>query len=523
MTEATLLGLWLAGALVAGSVARLIALPPMVGFLLAGVAGTQLGFATPEAAFKIMSELGVELLLFTIGLKIRISELVRPLILTTGLAQIGLFGVLCLPILWLFQPAGPAVFAIAIGLAFSSTVMAAKVLEARRETRAFHGRLTIGVLVLQDIVAVVLVSLMAGSAPSPFALGLFALPLLRPLLHKAMDRLGDSELQVIGGTVLALVVGAGSFKALGLSAELGALVMGTLLAGHPRAKDLSNNLWGFRELMLVGFFLLVGSQVQFDWGVVGLVAVLLAMLPVKGLLWMLILSQAKLRSYTGFLTATNLFSYSEFALVVASGALAAGLLTERWMGAMALAVVASFIVAAPVTRMAHTLFERLERRLTWFEKPESHPDDQPLSVGKAKVLIMGMGRVGTGAYMFLRERGISVTGLDADPTKMASHIKAGRRVLFADAEDPGLWRGLKLGGVTMIVLAMPDPEAQTHAIQQLRHLGYKGIILSGSRRRNHIQEAMDAGSDLAYDVAEAAGTGLGERAFEQLVARTHRA
>ena len=109
-----------------------------------------------------MAHLGVELLLFTIGLKIRITELVRPLILTTGLAQLGVFGVAVLPLVIWFQPDNPVAYILAIGLAFSSTVMAAKVLEARRETRAFHGRLTIGVLVLQDVVAVVLLSMMAG-------------------------------------------------------------------------------------------------------------------------------------------------------------------------------------------------------------------------------------------------------------------------------------------------------------------------------------------------------------------------
>ena len=83
MDQITLLSLWILAALAGGTLSRLIGLPPLVGFLLAGVVGSQLGFQSPAGAFEFMAHLGVELLLFTIGLKIRITELVRPLILTT--------------------------------------------------------------------------------------------------------------------------------------------------------------------------------------------------------------------------------------------------------------------------------------------------------------------------------------------------------------------------------------------------------------------------------------------------------
>ena len=518
--QISLLSLWLGGALLLGTLARFIGLPPLVGFLIAGVVGTQAGFQSPTGAFEFMAHLGVELLLFTIGLKIRLSELLRPLILTTGLAQLGLFGLALTPLVLWFQPDNPVAYALAIGLAFSSTVMAAKMLEGRRETRAFHGRLTIGILVFQDVVAVILLGVMAGTAPCVWALGLLALPLIRPLLHRFLDALGEGELQVIGGAVLSLVVGAGVFKAVGLSGELGALVMGTLLAGHVKAKAMADNLWSFRELTLVGFFLMVGTQVTLDWQVLVLVAGLTLILPIKGLLWLVILTRAKLRSYTGFLASANLFTYSEFALVVASGAFAAGLIDERWLGAMALAVVVSFVIAAPLAKYVHRLHDRLEGRVTALERKERHPDDQPLSIGSAKVLVMGMGRIGTGAYLYLRERGVSVAGLDADPAKIGPHLKNGRRVLFADADDPSLWRGLCLDGVEMILLAMPDAGAQTHAVSQLRRIGFGGRIISGVRRRGAMQPTLDAGADLVFDIADAAGVGLGERALECLGPKT---
>ena len=516
MSEASLLSMWIAGALIAGTLVRMMGLPPLVGFLLAGVIGSQFDAPIPDHAFHLMAEIGVELLLFTIGLKIKFSELLRPLVLRSALAHIGVFGLLVFPVVIWFQPGNPAAWAIAIGLAFSSTVMAAKVLEARRETRAFHGRLTIGILVVQDIVAVILLGFMAGKAPSIFALGLLALPLLRPLLMAWLDRLGEGELVVLGGCVLALVVGGAMFRYLGLSGELGALVMGTLIAGHPRAKQLADNLWAFRELMLVGFFLMVGTQVAFDWQVVIFVLIMTLLLPIKAVLWVLVLCQARMRSYTSYLIGANLFTYSEFALVVGAGALSAGLIDERWMGALAMAVVVSFIISAPLARYAHELFERFEPTLNKIQRAESHPDDQPVSVGSAEVLVMGMGRVGMAAYDYLNDRGVDVAGLDADPLKLQPHADAGRQVFFADGEDPALWRELHLDGVQMVLLAMPDVKAQEHAAAQLRAVGFKGSIVSGTRRRASIDSITQAGSDLVYDVTEAAGIGLAERAWERL-------
>jgi predicted Kef-type K+ transport protein len=147
---------------------------------------------------------------------------------------------------------------LSVALTFSSTVLAAKILESRRELRAFHGRVAIGVLIVQDLIALVVMSLASGRAPSPWALLVFLLPLLRPLLYRLLDRSGHEELLVLLGLMLALVVGGEGFEAVGLSSELGALAFGVLLAKHPRANELSDSLWSVKEVFLVGFFLQIG-------------------------------------------------------------------------------------------------------------------------------------------------------------------------------------------------------------------------------------------------------------------------
>jgi predicted Kef-type K+ transport protein len=151
----------------------------------------------------------------------------------------------------------PAALLLAVTLGFSSTVVAAKILEERRELRAFYGRVVIGVLVVQDLVAVVLLDVAGGGTPSPWAALLLALPLARPLIFRFFERSGHEELLLLFGLLLALVGGYG-FQVVGLSSELGALLLGVLVAGHPRAVELSDALWGLKELFLVAFFLQIG-------------------------------------------------------------------------------------------------------------------------------------------------------------------------------------------------------------------------------------------------------------------------
>ena len=103
-----------------------------------------------------------------------------------------------------------------------------------------HGRVAIGILIVQDLVAVGLLALLAAGTPSPAALIVLALPFLRPVVTWLLDHIGHGELLVLLGMAAAIAVGGAGFEHLGLSPELGALLIGTLFAGHARAQELSN-------------------------------------------------------------------------------------------------------------------------------------------------------------------------------------------------------------------------------------------------------------------------------------------
>jgi predicted Kef-type K+ transport protein len=510
-----MLAIWIAGALLLGLAASRIGLPPLVGFMASGFVFSSFGME-PSPLLDDLAHAGVLLLLFAVGLKLRIKTLLRAEVWGTALLHLLATGAVGAVAIYL--GAGLAWFpaiVLALTLGFSSTVLAAKVLEGNRELRAVHGRVAIGILIVQDIVAVALLAVIAAETPSPYALLLVLVPFLRPAIAWLLDFCGHGELLVLFGAALAIGGGEG-FGHLGLSPELGALLLGTMLADHRRAQELTTVLWGLKELFLVGFFLSIGFSGPPTWEAFRDGAWLLLFLPFQGIIFFLLLIGSGLRARTSFLTAVSLTTYSEFALIVTDVAVENGLLGQQWLVVAAVTVALSFVVAAPLNAYAHAIYRRLSPWLERLERDKRHPDDEPISLGSAEILIVGMGRVGGGAYDYLKEQDENIVGIDSDPGKIESNIKQGRRVAYADAEDPSFWLRLNIDRLRAIMLAVPDLEAKLTAARALRARGFTGLLSATHIYPEEYEPIIAAGCDVSYNYYSEAGVGFARHTYESL-------
>lgn len=508
--------IWLTFAFGLGLLARLVSLPPLVGFLVAGFILSFNGH-TSNAILESVAHAGVLILLFGVGLKLRLKSLLRLEVLAGATLHMAVSGVLLLLLLqvW-FELPFQTLLLIAIALSFSSTVVAVKILDVKKELRAFHGRVAIGILIVQDVVAVAILSAAGGHTPSPWAIGLLGLFLLRPVLHRLLDLSGHGELLVMYGVLLALAVGGGSFEYAGLSPELGALLLGMILADHKRASELSHALWGLKEILLVGFFLQIGLAGTPTLAMFYDAVLLNLLLPLKAMLFFMILMLFRLRARSSFLASLSLATYSEFGLIIANMAMQQHLLQPAMLVLLALTVALSFMIAAPLNYAAHRIYNFWERGLLRFETRRRHPDDEPIMLGSSHIVVMGMGRVGTGAYDTLTRQQQRVVGLDSDPQRVQQHREAGRRVLYADAEDSGLWEKLDLTGVKAILLALPDLESRRFAIQQIRRTGFKGFISTTAVFNEELALLQQDGADKIYNYYDGAGVGFAEAAWDAL-------
>lgn len=507
-----------------GLVLSRVGLPPMVGFLVAGFAYNMAGL-TPPPGLELVADLGITLLLFSIGLKLDVRGLLKAEIWASTTVQmivttVFMCGVLLLLQFGLRSPlmemSVVTLVILGFALSFSSTVFAVKVLEDKGDLTAFYGRIAIGILIMQDLFAVLYLSASEGKVPSLWAICVLALPLLRPVFYKLLDVAGRGELFILCGLFIALGVGAEGFSLVGLKPDLGALVVGVLIAGHRRASELSKALFGFKELMLVGFFLSVGMG-GLPTAEMLLVAVLLCLvLPVKTGIYHAIVSWFGIRARTSLFASLSLTNYSEFGLIVTAIAAGQGMLSQDWLLIMAMTVSLSFAVSSPLSTHSEKVYRSMFGWLRRFERGFCHPHDAPIDLGSVRAVIFGMGRIGAGAYDGLVPAfGKSICGVDHTPERVDFNRKQGRNVLLGDACDTEFWLKLRSDtGLELVILAMPNHQGNMYAAHQLKNLGFECQVAAIARYPEEVEELSAIGVCTAFNMYEQAGEGLARKAME---------
>ncbi|MEM0913586.1 MAG: cation:proton antiporter family protein [Planctomycetota bacterium] len=520
--------IWVVIAFMVGLAVKQCRLPPMVGFLGAGFVLSAMG-VQPSETLTYMADLGIYLLLFSIGLKLNIRGLAKPevwgvasvhMLATTVLVGAAVFGLSLAGLGMFAELTWQTSLLIAFALSFSSTVFAVKVLEEKSEMKSRHGSEAIGVLIVQDLFAIVFLTVSLGKMPSPWALCLLALPLARPVLGMLMDRVGHGELMVLTGLVLVYAF-TSLFNLVDLKPDLGALIAGLLVGAHPKASELGKTLLSLKDLLLVAFFLTIGLN-----GLPGpeqlLVAVgLVALVPLKTIAFFWLMAKFRLRARTAVLSSLALANASEFGLIVGALGAAQGWITGDWLVVLAISVSLSFIVSAPFNAKAHGLFGRFAKRLTRFESDKRLADDQHIAFDKPpRAIVVALGRTGTAAYDALHERlGDEVVGLDADPESAERHRAAGRQVIVGDATDPDFYQRLgAASGCELVLIALQSKSEAGTITRLLRENGFTGHVVAMARFPDEIEQLREAGVDTPRYLHHEMGLGLASSALECLEA-----
>jgi len=401
---------WISLAFFLGFLARLISLPPLVGFLATGFVLNYLGIASGEMLQKL-ADLGITLLLFTVGLKLNLKVLIRPQVwavtalhisIIIALFGAAIFGLALLSISLFSGLDLKLSLMLAFALSFSSTVFVVKSLEEKGEMKSLHGRIAIGILVMQDLAAVIFLVASTGNFPSPWALLLFLLFPLRPLFHHLLQKTGHGELLILYGLVLALG-GAELFELVGVKGDLGALIAGVLISTHPNSNEMAKSMLGFKDLFLLGFFLSIGMSGQLSLEALIIGMLLVPFIFVKSTLFFTLMTRFKLRARTSLLATLNLTNYSEFGLIVAAIGVTNGWMGAEWLVVIAIALSLSFVIAAPLNNIDDRTYSQFKDFWIRFQRKERLPDDTLVDTLGATIAIFGMGRVGSGAYDKMRE------------------------------------------------------------------------------------------------------------------------
>lgn len=505
--------LYIVVAFVLGYIFLKIGLPPLLGYLTGGFVLAFFGYGTSHTLDQL-AHIGVIFLLFTLGLKVRLKNFLQPEVAVSGILQIGISILLLSGLFFLiglsagFATSQTILLGILLGVA--STVIAAKGLEDKGELDSYHGRLAIGILVMEDIILIGILAFTGLKAPSIWSLALLLLPLLKPVTVRLLRSIKDGELQLLYGILMALA-GAFLFESLHLGAELGAFCFGLLHAGEEKSDEISEKLWGLREAFLIGFFLKIGLTGTPGWHDLLYAAALVLFLPVRVGIFFTILTRFRLRARTSFMTAASLASFSEFALITGAVAISAGLLPESLLITLATTIALSFLVGAPINNRANHIYNRLENFLERFESTKARSDAEPNSIGIANFIVIGMGRTGTAAYNYLAANGKKVVGFDTDPDVLEKQRLQKRRVLYGDANNTTLWEKLDISQLQGVVVAMREESGKVNIIETLRERGFLGAISAMIESEDQAEQLRKAGVNTLYNPLVQAGSELAER------------
>jgi CPA2 family monovalent cation:H+ antiporter-2 len=501
-------------ALIATALFRRVSLPPIIAYLIAGLllGPPVTGWIEPTEQLLLLGEVGVALLLFTIGLQFSLGRLrtMRYTLFTLGGGQVLVGTLSGALIAWAWGV--PLLAALIVGgaLSLSSTAIVVKQLTDQGELATPHGHIALGVLLFQDLAAVpfiVLIPLFAQGEeqvllPVLFALfkGLVALVvmlavgrwLLRPLFHE-VSAARFPELFTVTALLVSLTA-AWLTAWMGLSLVLGAFLAGMMLGETEFRHQVEDDIRPLRDLLVGLYFMVVGmtmepASIAANWLLVALLVV--GMIIGKGGAVYLLARATGSTEHTALRAGLFLGHGGEFSVALLTMAIAAGLLSQPTGQGILAAVVVSMLLAPFMVRRAGWLVRRLVRTNRTGDQREISGADREIG---PFVLVCGYGRTGKLITRVLDEIGIRYLALDKDPQNVKRAWEYGTPVSFGDAGSSGLLRAAGLDTARAVVLSFADDAAQRRAITATRRERPEVPILVRARNDEELDALIAAGA-----------------------------
>lgn len=513
-----------------GLIARLLRLPNIVGYIVAGIfLGPYMpGFTADQKLAADLAEIGVALLMFKIGLHFSLSDLliVWPIAVPGALLQITASTAIGWLVGTLFGWSPHASFVLGLAIAISSTAVATKAMEDSQQLSTEVGRITLGWLVVQDVVVIIaLVLLPVTQEPfSPWIVltvgkqliifGGIAFALIglgRWLLPSALSltaRIGSQELFTLGVIVIALGVAYG-LSLLNLSLALGAFFAGLVVGESDLSHQAAAESLPIQNIFTVLFFVSVGmlfNPMLLFSATFKIIAIALAIIIGCGLIFLGLMLLFGVTARTAAPTAGILAQIGEFSFVLTGLALTHKIITADQQGQILAAAIMTMVVN-PVTIWGYSKFGayldktlRLSRR--HYKPRRSHAEARKMATLHDHAIIVGYGRVGKIVAEAFRRSKQHFTVIEGEWRRSKAAREEKNMVVFGDATLPGVLRAARPAHARLIVVALPDAFQARRVIEMAREANPQIVIVA----RVH--------SDKEYQYLTELGVGLvimGER------------
>lgn len=502
-------------------------IPPILGFLITGIVSGPHGLNLVNAGHEVelLSEIGIIFLLFVIGIEFSLKGLVsiRKTVLWGGLMQVGgTIGITTLCAVWMDIPLTTAIF---IGFLFSlsSTAIVLKMFQEKGEINSPHGKVTVGILIFQDIIVVLMMlvtPLLAGQSENPlYELLVLAIKLVGilvvlfllgkyivPLLFKSVVKAKSKELFILTIVVLCFAT-AWLTSVVGLSLALGAFFAGLIISESEYSHQATANILPFREIFISFFFVSIGMLLDLDFffnHLLSIHLIAIAVIVLKMIVIGITVLILKYPARTIFLTMLSIFQVGEFAFLLSSTGMEYQLLSDT--------IYQHFLAVSIITMGATPFVLNYANKITDFLIKTPMPKNvrrrlKSITNGKAynykiedenyhdHLVIIGYGLNGENVAKAAKKAKIPYLIVDLDANAIARGKAKNEHVIFGDATNDVILKHVHIHEARVVVIAISSPEATKQIIRAIRTFTRTAYIIVRTRYINEIESNILAGAD----------------------------
>lgn len=460
---------------VLGVVAHLLRQPVILAYLATGaLIGYFDFFSLDHETFQTFSDLGIMFLLFLVGLEINYASLrsVGRVSLMLGVGQVLITSVIGFFLAQLFGFAAIPALYIAVALTFSSTIIIVKLLSEKRDLHSLYGKISVGMLLVQDAIAILVLMMLAGfdgKTGGALAWGVFVTLLKGASLFAFMIWIGKKvlpaifdraarkeELLFLVSTAWVLVIAA-IVSQINFSVEIAGFLAGIALANSLEHFQIAGRIRSLRDFFVLVFFVSLGSSfalANFGGIIFPIIALSLFVLIGNPLIVMAIMGVMGYRRRTSFLTGLTVAQISEFSLVLAALGLRVGHLDASAVSLVTGVGIITITASSYFITHADALYARLARFLRLFERRLVIEDEGADSGFHRPVVLIGAHRTGQSIAASVPKDQLLV--IEFDPDIITELRNAGYEYAFGDIGDPEMIERTNLASARLVISTSPD-------------------------------------------------------------------
>jgi Kef-type K+ transport system membrane component KefB len=488
--------------------------PLIIAYIIAGiiVGPSLLAITHGSEIFDVMAELGVAFLLFTVGLGLnwRTVKDVGGISLATGVGQVLFTSIAGFGIGQMLGLDVTTSIYLAVTFTFSSTIIVVKLLMDRDDLDSLYGRISVGFLLVQDFIAMLLLlglggftsgipleqvfvtSLLKGIIIMPilWAISAYVVPYILEYVAKSQ------ELLVMFALAWCFLI-AGLLTWFGFGVEIGALIAGVTLSGSVYQREIDARMRPLRDFFLIIFFVILGTRMNFldiQATIIPTIVFSLFILVSNPLVVLLIMRSLGYHPRTGFLTGTTIAQISEFSFIVLAIGIEAGHIGND---ALAIATsVALVTIAGSSYFIKHNeqAYEALHPLFKWIEPRRVLQSEKKTKLKPSKVILFGHHRMGQVLLPSIKSLRQSYTVVDFDPNMVRELSEMGEPVVYGDAGDDGFLTDIRADKARFIISTIPDASINMTLLGYLKRNHYKGSVIVTSHRRDQAERCYEMGA-----------------------------